>query len=207
MDIRVIKLDSSHTDLLHKFCDECGKLGFSNNASLKDMKFNGKYDLGEVPTFFATLVDGEIAGVMGSHSLDGKSLRVGFRGAALPKFQGIIKGLSKTHMTNIIWAPIMPELMLDGLERGYTDFYITTSHTTHDVSGKMHITHRAMSLLCKQGILSNAGVETYYYVPQTKWKFNLSKFFQTVRAFDSIRQELNIVQYRYYSEHPLLINI
>lgn len=204
MKIRVVKLDESHTDILKHFCNECGKLGYSNNSSLQNMKFNGAYDLGEIPTFFATLVDGEIAGIAGSHSLDSNGLRVGFRGAALPKFDGIIKGLSKTHMTNISYAPLMPELIIDGLERGYTDFYITTSHTTHDASGKMHRTHRAMTLLSKQGIVTHSGIETHYYVPQTKWKFNLSKFFRSVRAFDPIRQELNIIQYKYKPDHILI---
>lgn len=199
MQISVVKLDESYTDLLQKFCDECRILGYTNNSNFQSMKFNNVYDLREVPTFFATMVNDEIAGVMGSHSLDNKSLRVGFRGAALPRFNGIIKGLSKTHMTNLIWAPIMPELILDGLERGYHDFYITTSHTSHDVSGKMHRTHKAMKLLSKQGILEYAGIETYYFVPQTKWKFNLLRYFESVKAFDPIRHELNILQYKYSS--------
>lgn len=204
MEFKVIKLQEEHTDLLEKFCAECNSLGFNNNASPSVMKFNGKYDLNEVPTFFATIIDGEIASVSGSHSFTDDELRVGFRAAALPRFQGIIKGLSKTHMTNLVWAPLMPETILDGLERGYKEFSITTSHTDHDASGRMHRTHRALQLLSKQGIVDYAGIETLYHVPQTKWKFNLTRFFETVRAFEPIRQELNIVPYKYSLDNSII---
>lgn len=204
MHIEVIKLDNSHTSMLEKFCKECGELGYSNNATLTAMKFGAAYDLKEIPTFFATLVDGAIASVAGSHSLNEKQLRCGFRAAALPRFSGIINGLSKTHMTNLAWAPLLPESIIDGLERGYEEFYITTSHTSHDASGKMHRTHRAMQLLAKQGIMEYAGIETFYHVPQTKWKFNLPRFFASVRAFDPIREELNIMQYKYNRDNPTI---
>ena len=204
MEIKVIKLNEAHTELLEKFCNECGTLGFSNNSSLSAMKFNGKYDLDEVPTFFATLIDGEIASVSGSHSFNSNDLRVGFRAAALPRFRGIIKGLSKTHMTNLVWAPLMPEIILDGLEQGYENFYITTSHTTHDASGKMHRTHKALQLLAKQKIVDFVKIETFYHIPQTKWKFNLNRFFETVKAFEPIRQELNIMSYKYSLDNPII---
>lgn len=200
MQITVIKLNSEHTKLLENFCNECAEHGYDNNASLEKMKFNDFYDLGEIPTFFAVVVNNEIAAVAGSHSLAKDSLRCGFRGASLPRFSGIIKGLSKTHMTNLAWAPLMPEIILDGLERNFGNFYITTSHTAHDASGKMQNTHRAMQLLAKQGILQFQGINEIYHVPQTVWKFNLSKFFKTVKAFDPVREKLGIKQYRYNSE-------
>ena len=195
--IEVVKLQEQDIDILEKFCNECKDLGYNNNASIQAMKFNGMYDLGEFATFFAVKVNGEIAAVSGSHSFGPKQLRCGFRGCALSRFNGIITGLSKTHMTNLTWGPLVPEEIIDGLERGYDEFFITTSHTSHDPSGKMHRTHRAMELLAKQGILDYAGIETFYHVPQTKWKFNLSKFFKSVKAFEPVRQELNILPYKY----------
>lgn len=202
MQIKVVKLTEQYTDILDNFCKEAEKLGYNNNSSLSNMKFNGTYDLGEVPTFFAVVVDNEIAAVSGSHSLGPKELRCGFRGCALPRFNGIIKGLSKTHMTNLTWGPLIPEEIIDGLERGYEEFYITTSHTAHDSSGRMHKMHKVLQLLEKQNIVEFAGIETYYYVPQTKWKFNLYRFFETVKAFEPIREELNIVPYKYSLNNP-----
>lgn len=204
MDIKVVKLQEEHSNILEKFCDECRELGYNNNSSLTAMKFNGMYDLGEIATFFGVVVNGEVAAIAGSHSLGSEELRCGFRGSALPRFQGIIKGLSKTYMTNLTWAPLMTESILDGLERGYKNFFITTSHTAHDASGKMHRTHRAMQLLSKQGILDFFKIETYYNVPQTVWKFNLHRFFKSMEAFEPIRQELNIVPYKYSLDNPII---
>lgn len=204
MLLQVIKLEEHHTSLLERFCNECGEIGYNNNASIEAMKFGGTYDLGERATFFAVTVDGEIAAVSGSHSFGSKALRLGFRGCALPRFSGIIKGLSKTHMTNLTWGPLVPEEIIDGLERGYEEFFITTSHTSHDPSGRMHRTHKVMQLLAKQDIVEYVGIETFYHIPQTKWKFNLPRFFQSVKAFDPIRQELNILPYKYSATHPLI---
>jgi hypothetical protein len=202
--IEVIKLGDADLASLEKFCNECKELGYNNNSSVEAMKFGAMYDLGEYATFFAVRVDDEIAAVSGSHSFGTKELRLGFRGCALPRFSGIIKGLSKTHMTNLTWGPLIPEEIIDGLERGYEDFFITTSHTSHDPSGRMHRTHKVLQLLAKQNIVDYVGIETFYHIPQTKWKFNLERFFQSVKAFDPIRQELNILPYKYSPTHPLI---
>ena len=195
--IEVVKLETEHIPLLEKFCKECEDLGYNNNSSLTAMKFGAMYDLGEVPAFFGTVVDGELAAIAGSHSIGEKKLRCGFRGAVLPRFSNIITGLSKTHMTNLSWAPLMPESIIEGLDRGFEEFFITTSHTDHDASGKMHRTHRAMQLLAKQGIMELQGEIMLYHTPQTLWRFNLPRFFESVKAFDPIRNELNIIPYKY----------
>jgi hypothetical protein len=195
--IEVVKLETIHVPLIEQFCKECSVLGYNNNSSISAMKFGATYDLGEVPTFFGAIINGELAAVSGNHSIGSKKLRCGFRGAALPKFNNIIKGLSKTHMTNLTWAPLMPESIIDGLGRGFEEFYITTSHTDHDASGRMHKMHRVMTLLAKQDILEHHGEIEFYHTPQTLWKFNLPRFFETVKAFHPIRNELNIIPYKY----------
>lgn len=202
--IEVIKLEDKHLPLLEQFCNSCNELGYNNNASINAMKFGQEYDLGELATFFAVVVNGEIAAVSGSHSLGPKELRCGFRGCALPKYRNVIKGLSKTHMNNLTWGPLVSEEILDGLERGYESFYITTSHTSHNPSGRMHRTHRVLELLAKQGIVEHMGIETFYHIPQTKWKFNLTNFFKSTESFELLRKELNIIPYKYSLQNPII---
>lgn len=204
--IKIVKLDNSYRDLLLNFCHACSELGYNNNASLELMKFNGNYDLGEHATFFATIINGEIASVSGSHSLATAQLRCGFRSASLPKYNSLIKGLSKNHMNNLVWGFLIPELILDGLKRNFDEFYITTSHTDHDASGKMHRTHRVMQLLSKRNIVEYQGIENLFFTPQTKWKFNLPEFFRSIQSFTPVLEELGTQFYEFSLNHNLIKN-
>ena len=61
----VIKLNNSHTEIVEEFCYEAGLAGYANNASLEVMKFNGQYDLKDVPSFWAVTKDEKIISVSG----------------------------------------------------------------------------------------------------------------------------------------------
>jgi hypothetical protein len=191
--MRVIKL-SNDDNKLPAFFEECEKVGYTNNTSRETMKLVDGHDLPTDPQYWALLVDGGIASISGCHGYDdsGRILRCLFRSATLPKYQHIIPGTSKTHMNSAPFSLLLPYQIDWGIENGYQKFYITTSHGSHDASGKMNRTHRALELLAKQGIVDYVGEEEYYWTPQTIWALNLNRYNQSLDAFKPVRQGIGL---------------
>lgn len=192
--MQVVKLSQKHTELLKTFCEECSQAGFENNASLASMKWGSVYDTHFVPDYWALIVNGEIASISGSNSLDEnyRDVRCLFRSATLPRYNNIVSGLSKNHMNSVPFSILLPHQIAYGLVAGAKNFYITTSHGDHDASGKMNRTHRAISLVAKNGLVDLVGERVIFDVPQTLWKINLKEYFRALRAFSETRQRLNI---------------
>lgn len=190
----IAKLSPKHTELLDRFCTECDRAGYGNNTSLEAMKLIEGHDLPTDPQYWVLLVDGEIASISGCHGYDGEGrrLRCLFRSATLPRYQHIIPGMSKTHMTSAPFSLLLPHQVGWGIQHGYHEFYITTSHGEHDASGKMGRTHRALQLLAQQGIVDFVGEEEYYWTPQTIWALNLNRYNEALQAFKPVRQSIGL---------------
>lgn len=186
-----IKLTHEHTILVNDFCQTAAYAGFENNSSIEKMKFNGKYDLSDPADFWGLILDNKLIAVSGAH-IQQDSIRCLFRSATLPEYSNLIPGLSKNHMNSLPFSILLPYQIVQGLNQGIKEFYITTSNGDHDTSGKMKRTHRALSLLSKRGIVDFAGDEIIYYTNQTKWKINLSAYYDALKSFHATRVQLAI---------------
>lgn len=192
---QVIKLNQTHTNLVEDFCIRAGLAGFSNNASIEAMKFNGQYDLHEIPSFWAVIKDNTIVSVSGSHhwfddDSEPSMLRCLFRSATLPEYDSIVPGLNKYHMNSLPFSVLLPLQINQGLKEGVKNFYITTSNSNHDASGKMQRTHRVLQLLERLGLVTHAGDEIVYSTSQSKWEINLDQYLEALRGFHNTRIKL-----------------
>lgn len=198
--MKVLFLTSDHINLVQEFCKRADQAGYKNNSSIELMKFNGEYDLKEIPKFWGVLKDDTLISVSGCHRWLGKDeyeglpfmMRCLFRSATLPNYQNIIPGISKNHMNSIPFSILLPLQINDGIRSGVRHFYITTSNTDHDASGKMTRTHRALQLLEKNKVVKYAGDEIFYSTSQTKWEIDLNVYLDALRSFHSTREKLNI---------------
>jgi len=206
--MNIIKLDCSHEDILIDYCRDCEIAGFKNNSSLKLLKWNSKYDLISPPTYWGLLVNDKIVSISGSHIFgisqnNIPQIRCLFRSATLPKYNNLIPGLSKNHMNSVPFSLLLPYQIIDGLENNVQNFYITTSHGNHDASGKMKRTHQAMKLLSQKGIVKFVSKEMIYSTLQTKWEINLPIYFEILKKFNIVRENLEItpkLDYDYMTE-------
>ena len=150
------------TSELTTFIDECDKLGFKNNNSLKEMKWQRTLDEGGC--WFATFVDDQIVGLSGIHPFkDG--WRALFRGAQLYSIPG---GLSKNHMNCWMFYYHLP-LVIDLVKND--PVYITTN-TENDASGYMTKVDKLYKILCKKRIVDHVSFEFLNGVDQNIWKLN-----------------------------------
>ena len=195
--MKVVKLDTSHLPLIEKFCHECKKVGYTNNSTLELMKWGNNYDLPHTANYWALIKHDEIISLSGSHSFgpfdpNFPQLRVGFRAATLPKYDNLIKTLSKTHMNSIPFSLLIPHQISLGIQNGYKHFFITTSHLGHDASGRMHRMNKVMTLLAKQNIVSFENEEIIYSTPQIKWRINLINYLKALASFEEYRTSMNL---------------
>lgn len=196
-NITTLFLNNEHIDLVEEFCKESANAGFSNNSTIDAMKFGSEYDLGEVPKFWGILKGQRLISVSGCHRWkdpysNPTMMRCLFRSATLPEFQKLVPGLGKTHMNSLPFSVLLPYQLNWGLQNGVEHFYITTSNSDHDASGKMKRTHRVMQLLSDQRIVKYAGDEIFYSTPQTKWEIHVYKFLNAIIDFHKTRQHLGI---------------
>lgn len=196
--MQVIKLDATRAALVQQFCDAAKAAGYTNNESFEKMKFDGKYDLQHPANFWGLMVDEKLVSVSGSHWLKTiktnpsfDSQRCLFRSATLPGWENIIPGLSKYHMNSVPWSILMPYQIRHGKSYGIEWFIITTS-SVNDASGRMFRTHKALALLSKLGIVHYECDEVIFYTPQTKWRLDLDRYLDVLRDFHPTRQRLGI---------------
>lgn len=190
--MQVVKLSQNHTELVEEFCVRCGEAGYENNSTLAAMKWGDQFDLPS-PAHWWALIDGEqILSISGCHHIKDHQLRTLFRSATLPQYQKLIPGLSRNHMNSVPFSILLPHQIRWGLDNGYGEFYITTSHGEHDASGKMWRTHRALTLLSKIGIVEHRGEEVVYHTPQTVWRINIERYWAARKsADDTIKKIIN----------------
>jgi len=192
----ITKLNDHHTKMLEKFCDECRKAGYNNNASLELMKWGAMYDLPHIADFWAVIINDEIASIAGSHSFglydeNFPQVRCLFRSATLPKYANIIPGISKNHMNSAPFSLLLPYQLAHSIENKFKHFFLTTSGS-QDASGKMYRTHRVMQLMSKQKLVDFEAEEIVYSTPQTKWRINLTNYLMALKSFEPSRVRLNI---------------
>jgi hypothetical protein len=190
-----VKLSIEHKSLIEEFCLNAAKAGFENNSSIEKMKFNGLYDLVEPAEFWGLIHKNKLITVSGSHKWQYEntfSLRCLFRSATLPEYAGVIPGISKNHMNSLPFSILLPYQINQGIKQGIKDFYITTSNSEHDASGKMKRTHGALCLLAKRGLVDFESDEVIYNTSQTKWKINLKSYYVALQSFHETRVGLNI---------------
>lgn len=200
--IEIKKLTNKHLSSIKSFCNDANLAGFKNNSSIESMKFGGKFDLGNIPTFWGLFLENKLISVSGCHYWKGDEapvMRCLFRSAALPDYK-IIHSLSKNHMNSIPFSLLLPYQIKHGIKNNTKLFFITTSNSDHDASGKMKRTHRAMELLSKNNIVSFESNEIIYSTLQTKWKINLDNYLTVLRNWDTTRQSLNIKTDKIYQD-------
>lgn len=182
--MQVVKLSLNDTKDLESFCYQCKLIGYNNNATLQDLKWAAKYDLPSMAQYWAIYKDNQIVSIAGCHQFESNTgtLRCLFRAATLPEYTNLVKGISRNHMNSASFSIILPEQLKYGLENGFKEFVITTTPYS-DASGRMHKTHRAMELISQNNIVEYLGDKEYFYVRQSIWKINLSKYFEALIKF------------------------
>jgi hypothetical protein len=182
--VQVVKLSQNHINLLEKFCQTCKEIGFQNNSSLTNLKWGDRYDLHNVPDYWAVILDNKIVSLSGCHSYNESftKLRVLFRSATLPEYSNIIKGISKNHMNSIPFSILLPLQINFGLENSFNEFIITTT-PDQDNSGHMFRTNRVLHHLAKLNIVTFMSESNYYYTKQLLWRVNLEQYFKALSNF------------------------
>lgn len=193
MSLQIIKIDvEKHQDLLAEFCLTCQQLNYNNNTGLDKLKLQGPSDLPNLPVYWALTRNNRIHSLSGCFKINDTDSRCLFRSATVEKFSPV-KSLSKTHMNSVPFSLLLPCQIFYGLEQGCENFFITTSNSDHDASGRMNRTHRALILLSKLDIVEFVKNDFLFNTSQTVWKINLNNYYNALMAFDRARSELNII--------------
>ncbi len=157
---------------LEIFCDKAKELGYTNNSSLKAMKYEWCKEQGE---YFCAIRDDDIIAVAGCHPLPEvgpNAWRIMFRGCELPQTD-TFKGLGKGDWNSITQREMIPRF----IEWCPSDELYLTTNTDHEHSnGKASRNHRLMGLLAKQGILDYNGRMILYQTEQALWKLNIDEY-------------------------------
>ena len=160
---------------LEIFCREANELGYTNNASLKAMKFDWCKENGE---YFCTLKDDRIVAVAGCHECDEiheGAWRILFRGCELPGTSPY-KGLNKSDWNSITQRDFIPEFINYCPTK---DLYISTN-ISNEHSGKALRNHRLMGILANQkdAYLNYICGMTLFETEQTIWQLNIGKYLE-----------------------------
>ena len=157
---------------LEIFCDKAKELGYTNNSSLKAMKYEWCKEQGE---YFCAIRDDDIIAVAGCHPLPEvgpNAWRIMFRGCELPQTD-TFKGLGKGDWNSITQREMIPRF----IEWCPSDELYITTNTDHEHSnGKASRNHRLMGLLARQGILHYEGRMILYQTEQALWKLNIDEY-------------------------------
>ena len=95
---------------LEKFCKKAKALGYENNSSLKEMRFEKTKDWGE---YFCAIENDEMIAVAGCHPLPEVSKagwRILFRGCELPRTNNF-KGLGKGDWNSVTQREFIPRFI------------------------------------------------------------------------------------------------
>jgi len=149
----------------------CNSQNFSNNTSLKKMKWDWCLETG---AWTIAIDNDKIVSIAGIHPLpevDNSSYRCLFRGAQLPGYTlGTGRDIFKTgiHLAHLLpmqlsWAP------------ANSKFYISTN-INNDGGKSQRMNNVMMPLLAKRGIWHLERSMDLYYVPQNLWRINIRKY-------------------------------
>lgn len=162
--IKTIQLHKVTPDF-EAFVSKCASLGFKNNESLKELRWDWVLEEGQ---WFVTYDNNQIVGLSGVHPFkDG--VRALYRGAQLYSIPG---GLTRNHMNCWMFYYHLP-LVIDLYNN--VPIYITTN-TDRDRSGKMLRLNKLYYLLEKKGIVSLTSTEQVFNAMQNVWKLNTEQY-------------------------------
>lgn len=170
--MKILPITDDLLPKLETFCKQAKELGYTNNSSLKAMKYEWCKEWGE---YFCAIIDDKIVAVAGCHPLPEVSenaWRILFRGCELPH-QDTFKGLGKGDWNSITQREVIPRF-IDWCPSN--ELYITTNIDHEHSNGKASRNHRLMKLLAKQKILDKHSDMMLYYTKQTIWKLNISEY-------------------------------
>jgi hypothetical protein len=158
-------IDNQHIAQVGEFVRKCEQLGYNNNSSLKNMKWDWCLESG---AWFATYIDDKIISLSGIHPFE-DGYRALFRGAQLYSRD---VGLNRYHMQSYCFSEQLP-LQLE--YAGELPVYITTN-TDHDASGRMAGVNRIFHHLAKYDIVDFVRADEVFYTQQNIWKLNNEKY-------------------------------
>lgn len=156
------------TPALEDFIEQCTLLGWKNNSSLKELRWEWCLESG---MWYATYNDGKIISLTGIHPFkDG--YRALYRGAQLSPRP--IKGLSRYQMQS--WG-IYDHLPLQIEFAKGKPLYITTN-IDKDNSGRMNRIHKSFTAMAKGGMVDYIDDEKIFNALQSVWKLNVNRYFE-----------------------------
>jgi len=158
---------------LELFCKSAKRLGYTNNASLKAMKFDWCKENGE---YFCAIKHHKIVAVAGCHKcpeIHEGAWRILFRGCELPGASPY-KGLNKGDWNSITQRDFIP-VFIDYIPSKH--LYISTN-ISNEHSGKALRNHRIMSILANQkdAYLNYICDMELFYTKQTIWELNINRY-------------------------------
>jgi len=163
------------TPALEDFISQCTLLGYKNNSSLKEMRWDWCLDGG---TWYATYDNHTIVSITGIHPFkDG--YRALYRGAQL--WSRPMKGLNRYQMQS--WG-IYEHLPLHIEFANGKPLYITTN-INKDNSGRMNRIHKSFTAMEKGGMVSYQGDEQIFNAMQSVWKLNVNRYFEIRKIYES----------------------
>tara|TARA_B100000085_G_scaffold70905_1_gene63562 strand:- start:1215 stop:1739 length:525 start_codon:yes stop_codon:yes gene_type:complete len=156
------------TPALEDFIEQCTLLGWKNNSSLKELRWEWCLEGG---MWYATYNDDKIISLTGIHPFkDG--YRALYRGAQLSPRP--IKGLSRYQMQS--WG-IYDHLPLQIEFAKGKPLYITTN-IDKDNSGRMNRIHKSFTAMAKGGMVDYIDDEKIFNALQSVWKLNVNRYFE-----------------------------
>lgn len=156
------------TPALEDFIEQCKSLGWKNNSSLKELRWEWCLEGG---MWYATYNDDKIISLTGIHPFkDG--YRALYRGAQLSPRP--IKGLSRYQMQS--WG-IYDHLPLQIEFAKGKPLYITTN-VNKDNSGRMNRIHKSFTVMAKGGMIDYVNDEQIFNAIQSVWKLNVDRYFE-----------------------------
>lgn len=156
------------TPALEDFIEQCTLLGWKNNSSLKELRWEWCLEGG---MWYATYNDDKIISLTGIHPFkDG--YRALYRGAQLSPRP--IKGLNRYQMQS--WG-IYDHLPLQIEFAKGKPLYITTN-IDKDNSGRMNRIHKSFTAMAKGGMVDYIDDEKIFNALQSVWKLNVNRYFE-----------------------------
>lgn len=160
---------------LEIFCQECSKLGYENNSSLKAMKF---FDA----TFFGAFDNEKIvslAGIQYLPEINKNAWRCLFRGAQLPGYTPAWSGdifKSGIHFSQFIYMQVN-HIQKDHPE---AEFYISTNIKSDTGAKSSRMNNIMMPRIAKKLGVWHLYLENFmlYNVPQNIWKINVPVYME-----------------------------
>jgi|TARA_B100000470_G_scaffold221317_1_gene211410 hypothetical protein len=179
----IIPINDELIPELETFCIKCKALGYTNNASLKLMRYDWCKENGE---YFCAIKGNDIVAVAGCHTLPqlhDSAWRILFRGCELPG-SSPYKGLNKSDWNSITQRDFIPEFINYCPTK---DLYISTN-ISNEHSGKALRNHRLMGILANQkdAYLNYICDMELFNCEQTIWQLNIGKYLER-------RSKLNVV--------------